>query len=93
MAKQYIIRVSRVLKKTTPSCSVVTCAMTMVYQFQNVLDFFVWLDSFQYDHERGRLKIDSIRCGSFFSPWSLKDNIPLGMTHKEYCEWRISQIK
>lgn len=95
MANQFIIRVSQTIKQMTPSGSTVVCAMSQVFQFENSFDFGKWLDQFRYDQicqGYKRFRIDSVRVGKFFSPWSKDTNRPVSMTEKEYLEWFNSLI-
>ena len=93
MAKQYIIRVSRVVKKTTPTCSVVTCAMNLVYQFQNVYDLLMWLDQCCLAQKDGQLYIKTVRVGSTCLIWSKANNLPLGMSLLEFLEWQNALLR
>lgn len=90
MVNQFIIRVSQIIKQKSPSGTSVVCAMSQVFQFENVSDFCKWLSEFRFDQTSqgfNRFRIDSIRVGKFFSPWSKKTNRPVSMTEKEFVEW------
>lgn len=96
MANQFIIRVSQTIKQMSPSGSSIVCAMSQVFQFENLSDFLKWLDEFRFDQTyQGfkRFRIDSVRVGSFFSPWSKDTNRPASMTEKEYINWINSLTK
>lgn len=96
MEKTLSIRVSQCLSKTTPSFDIVSLSMYQNYRFQNISDFFVWLDGFRFSQEcQGvkRFRLDSIRVGEFFSTWSKDTNLPYGMTEKQFLEWKNSLLK
>lgn len=96
MEKTLSIRVSQDLSKITPSCDVVELSMYQNYRFQNISDFFTWLDDFRFSQESQgvkRFRIDNIRVGNFFSMWSTTTNLPFGMTELQFLEWKNSLLK
>lgn len=93
MANQFSITVSRRLQKTTPTCSVVKLSLMQRYEFENVLDLFMWLDQMRSDQKEGILQIKTVRVGSSCLIWSTVNNLPLGMSYLEYFEWQNKLLR
>lgn len=87
MVSIYSIRVSRRLQKMTTSGSTVKLNLTHRYEFENVFDFFIYLDGFRQDQELGKLQIKAVRVNSSCLIWSSITNLPLGMSLLQYLKW------
>ena len=87
MAFNYSILVSCRLSKMTTSGSTVKSNLTQRYEFENVFDFFIYLDGFRQDQELGNLQIKDVRANSSCLIWSSVTNLPLGMSYLQYLKW------
>lgn len=93
MASNYFICVSRRLQKMTTSGSTVKLNLIQRYEFDNVSDFFIYLDGFRRDQYLGNLLIKAVRANSSCLIWSSVTNVPLGMSYLQYYEWENTLLR